>query len=106
MQPSAAPFMTGAFNFGTMTLSMLRARSNLFESCRNDSAPLMGGLYGQREHIPLPPTHLGRKNSICSLAREYFCFSIQDELCFFCCFKRACLKDSLDQQQATNSARR
>ena len=32
MQPSAAPFMTGAFNFGTMTLSMLRARSNLFES--------------------------------------------------------------------------
>ena len=74
--------------------------------CRNDSAPLMGGLYGQREHIPLPPTHLGLKNSICSLARQYFCFSIQDELCFFCCFKRACLKDALDQQQATNSARR
>ena len=47
--------------------------------CRNESAPLTGGLHGPNAHLPLPPPHLGRKNSIC-LARWCFCFSIQDEL--------------------------
>ena len=47
--------------------------------CRNESAPLTGGLHGPNAHLPLPPPHLGRKNSIC-FARRCFCFSIQDEL--------------------------
>ena len=47
--------------------------------CRNESAPLTGGLHGPTARLPLPPPHRGRKNSIC-FARWCFCFSIQDEL--------------------------
>ena len=106
--------------------------------CRNESAPLTGGLHGPMARLPFPPTHLGCKNSIC-FARQDFLFrrGHHGSAVFHCilqpltlhifattasamvlsllcnhwqfllgCFKRACIEDSLDQQQATNPARR
>ena len=52
---------------------MLHARSNLFESAGMSLPPLTGGLHGPTARLPFPPTHLGRKNSIC-LARQDFLF--------------------------------